>query len=185
MAGVRKGRGRELERETTREGGGRRGTPARKPLFLPSCLLIKKSDTNMAAGFIVVVHRCGGHDVMWKRSRFVAYRPREDNARREENASSPFLPLCARRRNISLRSKKPASATQDKPVYADVFPVVAKSNIVTFLLEKSKNRRYVCVRRLPNFVNNELSKFKTKQSGTMCTLIGSWVILYWPFHVHL
>ena len=72
MAGVRKGRGRELGRETTREGGGRRGTPARKPLFLPSCLLIKKSDTNMAAGFIVVVHRCGGHDVMWKRSRFVA-----------------------------------------------------------------------------------------------------------------
>ena len=42
MAGVRKGRGRELGRETTREGGGRRGTPARKPLFSPSRLLIKK-----------------------------------------------------------------------------------------------------------------------------------------------
>ena len=35
-------RGRELGRETTREGGGRRGTPARKPLFSPSRLLIKK-----------------------------------------------------------------------------------------------------------------------------------------------
>ena len=42
VAGVRKGRGRELGRETTREGGGRRGTPARKPLFSPSRLLIKK-----------------------------------------------------------------------------------------------------------------------------------------------
>ena len=40
VAGVRKGR--ELGRETTREGGGRRGTPARKPLFSPSRLLIKK-----------------------------------------------------------------------------------------------------------------------------------------------
>ena len=37
-----KGKGRELGRETTREGGGRRGTPARKPLFSPSRLLIKK-----------------------------------------------------------------------------------------------------------------------------------------------
>ena len=42
VAGIRKGRGRELGRETTRKGGGRRGTPARKPLFSPSCLLIKK-----------------------------------------------------------------------------------------------------------------------------------------------
>ena len=42
VAGVRKGRGRELGRETTREGGGRRRTPARKPLFSPSRLLIKK-----------------------------------------------------------------------------------------------------------------------------------------------
>ena len=42
VAGVRKGRGRELARETTREGGGRRRTPARKPLFSPSRLLIKK-----------------------------------------------------------------------------------------------------------------------------------------------
>ena len=44
VAGVRKGRGRgrELGRETTREGGGRRGTPARKPLFSPSRLLIRK-----------------------------------------------------------------------------------------------------------------------------------------------
>ena len=31
VAGVRKGRGRELGRESTRERGGRRGTPARKP----------------------------------------------------------------------------------------------------------------------------------------------------------
>ena len=43
-----KGKGRELGRETTREGGGRRGTPARKPLFLPSRLLIKKNDKNNA-----------------------------------------------------------------------------------------------------------------------------------------
>ena len=42
VAAVRKGRGRELGRETAREEGGRRGTPARKPLFLPSRLLIKK-----------------------------------------------------------------------------------------------------------------------------------------------
>ena len=42
VAGVRKGRGRELGRETRREGGGRRGTPGRKPLFSPSRLLIKK-----------------------------------------------------------------------------------------------------------------------------------------------
>ena len=42
MAGVRKGRGRELGRETTGEGGGKRGTPTRKPLFSPSRLLIKK-----------------------------------------------------------------------------------------------------------------------------------------------
>ena len=39
MAGVRKGRGRELGRETTREGGGMRGTPSRKPLFPPYRLL--------------------------------------------------------------------------------------------------------------------------------------------------
>ena len=38
-----KGKGlRESGRETTREGGGRRATPARKPLFSPSRLLIKK-----------------------------------------------------------------------------------------------------------------------------------------------
>ena len=50
VAGVRKGRGRELGRETTRErggrreegGGGRKGTPARKPLFSPYRLLIKR-----------------------------------------------------------------------------------------------------------------------------------------------
>ena len=42
VAGVRKGRGRELGCETAREGGGRRGTPPRKPLFSPSSLLIKK-----------------------------------------------------------------------------------------------------------------------------------------------
>ena len=49
VAGVRKGRGRELGRETTRErggrreeGGGRKGKPARKPLFSPSRLLIKR-----------------------------------------------------------------------------------------------------------------------------------------------
>ena len=42
VAGVRKGRGRELGRETTRERGGRKGTPARKPLFSPSRLLIKR-----------------------------------------------------------------------------------------------------------------------------------------------
>ena len=41
VAGVQKGRGRELGRETTREGGGK-GTPARKPLFSPSRLPIKK-----------------------------------------------------------------------------------------------------------------------------------------------
>ena len=80
----------------------------------------------MAAGFILVVHRCGGPDFM--SCRFVAYRPREDNARRGENDSSPFLLLRVRPRDFSLRSKKPASSTQDKPVYADVFPVVAKSN---------------------------------------------------------
>ena len=79
----------------------------------------------MAAGFIAVVQRCGGHDIMWKRSRFVAYSSRKDNARREENVSSPFLLVCSRRRDLSLRSKKPASATQAKPVYADVFQVVA------------------------------------------------------------
>ena len=48
VAGVRKGRERELGRETTREGGGRRGTPARKPLFSPSRLLIKKNNKNNA-----------------------------------------------------------------------------------------------------------------------------------------
>ena len=38
-----KGKGlRESGRETTREGGGRRATPARKPLFAPSRLLIKE-----------------------------------------------------------------------------------------------------------------------------------------------
>ena len=42
VAGVRKGRERELGRETTREEGGRRGTPARKPLFSRSRLRIKK-----------------------------------------------------------------------------------------------------------------------------------------------
>ena len=42
VAGVRKGRGRELEHETTCEGEGRRGMPARKPLFSPSHLLVKK-----------------------------------------------------------------------------------------------------------------------------------------------
>ena len=48
VAVVRKGRGRELERETTREGGGRRGTPARRPLFSPFRLLIKKITKNNA-----------------------------------------------------------------------------------------------------------------------------------------
>ena len=50
VAGVRRGsgRGRELGQETTREGGGRRGTPARKPLFSPSRLLIKKITKNNA-----------------------------------------------------------------------------------------------------------------------------------------
>ena len=42
MAGVRNGRGGELGHKTMREGGGRRGKPARKPLFSPSGLLIKK-----------------------------------------------------------------------------------------------------------------------------------------------
>lgn len=42
MAGVRNGRGGELGHKTMREGGGRRGMPARKPLFSPSGLLIKK-----------------------------------------------------------------------------------------------------------------------------------------------
>ena len=46
MAGVRKGRGTELGCEITREGGGRRGTPARKPLLSPSRLLIKKNNNN-------------------------------------------------------------------------------------------------------------------------------------------
>ena len=48
VAGVRKGRGRELGRETTGEGGGRRGAPARKPLFSPFRLLIKKNYKNKA-----------------------------------------------------------------------------------------------------------------------------------------
>ena len=48
MAGVRKGRGRELGRETACEGGGKRGTSARKPLFSPSRLLIEKNDKNKA-----------------------------------------------------------------------------------------------------------------------------------------
>ena len=44
VVGFHKGRGteKELGHETMCEGGGRRGTPARKPLFLPSRLLIKK-----------------------------------------------------------------------------------------------------------------------------------------------
>ena len=46
VAGVRNwGRGRQLGRKTTREGGGRRGTPAGKPLFLPPRLLIKRTST--------------------------------------------------------------------------------------------------------------------------------------------
>ena len=50
VAGVRRGRGRgrELGHETTGEGGGRRGTPTRKPLFSPSRLLIKKITKNNA-----------------------------------------------------------------------------------------------------------------------------------------
>ena len=48
MAGVRKGRGRELGLETARKGGGKRGTPASKPLFSPSPLLIKKNNKNKA-----------------------------------------------------------------------------------------------------------------------------------------
>ena len=47
VAGVRNGSGRELGRETTQEGGGRRGTPARQPLFSPSRLLIKKKITKI------------------------------------------------------------------------------------------------------------------------------------------
>ena len=47
VAGVRKGRERELRRKTTREGGGRKGTPARKPLFSPSRLLVKKKITKI------------------------------------------------------------------------------------------------------------------------------------------
>ena len=47
VAGVRKGRGRELGREIAREGGGRRGTPARKPLFSPSRLLINKNNATV------------------------------------------------------------------------------------------------------------------------------------------
>ena len=44
VAAVRKGRGRELGRETAREGGGRREerTPTSKLLFWSSRLLIKK-----------------------------------------------------------------------------------------------------------------------------------------------
>ena len=48
MAGVRNGSGRELGHETTLEGGGRRGTLARKPLSSPSGLLIKKKNKNNA-----------------------------------------------------------------------------------------------------------------------------------------
>ena len=48
MAGVRKGRGRELGRETACERGGRRGTPASKPLFSPSRLLMEKNNKNKA-----------------------------------------------------------------------------------------------------------------------------------------
>jgi len=48
VAGFRKGRGRELRHKTTREGGGRRGMPASKPLFSPSRLLIKKNNKNKA-----------------------------------------------------------------------------------------------------------------------------------------
>ena len=47
VAGVQKGGGRELGRETTREGGGRRGMPARKPLFSPSRLLLIKKITKI------------------------------------------------------------------------------------------------------------------------------------------
>ena len=47
VAGVRKGRGRELGREIAREGVGRRGTPARKPLFSPSRLLINKNNATV------------------------------------------------------------------------------------------------------------------------------------------
>ena len=43
-----RGRGRELGRETACEGGGRRGTPASKPLFSPSRLLIEKNNKNKA-----------------------------------------------------------------------------------------------------------------------------------------
>ena len=42
VAGVRKGRGRVLGRQTARERGERRGTPASKPLFLPSRPLMEK-----------------------------------------------------------------------------------------------------------------------------------------------
>ena len=42
MAGVRKGRGRKLGRETACEGGRTRGTPASKPSFSPSRLVIEK-----------------------------------------------------------------------------------------------------------------------------------------------
>ena len=41
-------RSKELGRETTREGGGRKGTLARKPFFSPSRLLIKKITKNNA-----------------------------------------------------------------------------------------------------------------------------------------
>ena len=155
----------------------------------------------MAAGFILVVHRCGGPDFM--SCRFVAYRPREDNARRGENDSSPFLPLRVRPRDFSLRSKKPASSKQAKPVYADVFPVVAKSNrALLFWWQRDSaswleatigkftamiilhshlqpqfknelfhilhiNRKFVCLRSLPNIVNKELNKLK-QNSEVQC-----------------
>ena len=48
MTGVRKGRGRELGRETACEGGESRGTPASKPLFSASRLLIEKNNKNKA-----------------------------------------------------------------------------------------------------------------------------------------
>ena len=48
LRGMRsKGKGRELGREIARKGGKRRETPARKPLFSPSRLLIKKNNATV------------------------------------------------------------------------------------------------------------------------------------------
>ena len=46
VAGVKRGKrkGIRAREHDTREGGGRRGTPARKPLFSPCRLLIKKKN---------------------------------------------------------------------------------------------------------------------------------------------